>query len=221
MENLNFLYNCSDQELDVLADIIREKGGMTADLYERKVYADRDSWIHRIEEELLDFGSNTFGFQKSYKEVLEEVCDKVDASYSSSDSIAHIEAALLGKVSSDLWDKMSAEDRRAIIDNLDEKSRPYGEMRSGAFVSLFRLGGFASYQWSVIVANTVSHTILNRGLSFAANAMLTKGLSVLAGPPGWILTAIWTVADIAGPAYRVIVPAVVYVAALRQIHSAS
>lgn len=219
MKDLDFLYTCSNQELDVLAEIIREKGGMNADLYERNVYADRDAWITQIQNELLDYGSNTFWFQKSYEEVLEEVCDKIDADYNSSDSVIQMEVALLGKISSDLWNEMSEEDRRTIIDSLDEKAKPRGGMGASFFISLFRLGGFSSYQWSVIIANGISRMILNRGLSFATNAAFTKGLSIFTGPVGMALMAAWTVVDIAGPAYRVIVPAVIYVASLRQIHT--
>ncbi|WRC94931.1 flagellar biosynthesis protein FlgG [Helicobacter pylori] len=40
-------------------------------------------------------------------------------------------------------------------------------------------------------------------------------MGILAGPVGWIITGVWTAIDIAGPAYRVTVPACVLVAALR------
>jgi len=53
-------------------------------------------------------------------------------------------------------------------------------------------------------------------LSFGANAMLTKTMSILTGPIGWVVTGLWTVIDIAGPAYRVTIPAVIEIAALRQ-----
>ncbi len=42
-----------------------------------------------------------------------------------------------------------------------------------------------------------------------------KTLGILAGPVGWIITGVWTAIDIAGPAYRVTVPACVLIAALR------
>ncbi len=57
--------------------------------------------------------------------------------------------------------------------------------------------------------------IFQRGLSLGANATLTRGLSILAGPIGWIITGVWTAIDIAGPAYRVTIPACILVATLR------
>ena len=47
------------------------------------------------------------------------------------------------------------------------------------------------------------------------NATLTKTMSILIGPIGLILTALWTMVDIAGPAYRVIIPVCIQVAYMR------
>ncbi len=58
--------------------------------------------------------------------------------------------------------------------------------------------------------------IFQRGLSLGANAALTRGLSILTGPVGWIITGVWTAIGIAGPAYRVTVPACVLVVTLRK-----
>ena len=50
----------------------------------------------------------------------------------------------------------------------------------------------------------------------AGNAALTRLMSILTGPIGWAITGLWTAIDIAGTAYRVTIPAVIQVAALRQ-----
>ena len=41
-------------------------------------------------------------------------------------------------------------------------------------------------------------------------------MAVFAGPVGWAVTAIWTIFDIASPAYRVTIPCVLHIAMLRQ-----
>jgi uncharacterized protein YaaW (UPF0174 family) len=56
------------------------------------------------------------------------------------------------------------------------------------------------------------------GLSFAGNAALTRTMAVLTGPIGWVITGIWTAIDVARKDYRVEIPAVIQVAALRQKH---
>jgi len=50
------------------------------------------------------------------------------------------------------------------------------------------------------------------------NVILTRTMAILTGPIGWVITGLWTAVDIAGPAYRVTIPAVIQVAALRQKH---
>ncbi|MFK0485426.1 hypothetical protein ACISOQ_07765 [Campylobacter jejuni] len=69
--------------------------------------------------------------------------------------------------------------------------------------SLIKIGGFKSYQIAVIVANQVMKVLLGRGLSLAANATLTRALSLFSGPVGWTIMTTWTALDLASPAYRV------------------
>ena len=220
--NLKFLRNCTNEELDFLVQIILDKGHLTENLssYEdyKKYNPDHKKYIGKICDEILDFGSNTLWFQKSYREVLKIVCDKMDLSYSSSDGVRKIEEDMLAKVFEQMWDEMTEEGRKALIQNLDESEDMRPNKGAALFITAFRLGGFKSYQLSVFIANSLSKLIFNRGLSFVANSTLTKALSVLTGPVGWTLTTLWTVVDIAGPAYRVIVPAVIYIATLRRMH---
>ena len=88
----------------------------------------------------------------------------------------------------------------------------------GVFQTIFRMGGFKSYQLTLIVVNAVLKALIGRGLTLAGNVALTRTMAVLTGPIGWAITAIWTAIDVAGAAYRVTIPAVIQVAALRQKH---
>lgn len=78
------------------------------------------------------------------------------------------------------------------------------------------MSGFLMYRMATVVANAVAKQLLGKGLTFAANAALTRTIGVLAGPIGWIITGLWTAIDLAGPAYRVTVPCVIHIAYLRQ-----
>lgn len=67
------------------------------------------------------------------------------------------------------------------------------------------------------LANVVAKQAIGRGIAvIASGTVLSRTLSILTGPVGWALTTAWTAYDIAGPAYRVIVPAVIYIAYLRR-----
>lgn len=75
-----------------------------------------------------------------------------------------------------------------------------------------------AYKIALIVANAIAKAILGRGLSLAANAGIVRTISIFAGPIGWLITGLWAAMDIAGPAYRVTIPAVIQVAFLRQVY---
>ena len=100
--------------------------------------------------------------------------------------------------------KLSQSERIALLsdlkDNIDFNS--IGGITSSMLIQVFRAGGFASYKITLIIVKAIAKAILGRGLSLAVNAGITSGLSVLVGPVGIILTALWTIYDIAGPAYR-------------------
>ncbi|WP_211239022.1 ubiquinol-cytochrome C chaperone family protein [Desulfonatronum lacustre] len=86
----------------------------------------------------------------------------------------------------------------------------------GIFQAVFPAVGFKSYQHTLIIVNAIMKALIGRDLSFAGNVALTRTMVIFTGPIGWIITGLWTAIDIAGPAYRVTIPAVIQVAALRQ-----
>ena len=224
-QGLEILDDMTDEELLVLRDIYLKKGGSltsTIELYEE--YKDDPNhptaYVDLIRKELREYGSNTFHLEPAtYKEVLCKVCDKMNVNYNKARSIEHIEENLLEKVLTDTWENMSKDEKDAVLNKIGKTGSMHG-LGAGALVGIFRVGGFASYQLVAIVANMVVKMVLGRGLSIAANAALIRAFSFFAGPIGLALTAAWTIVDIAGPAYRVIVPAVIYIAAMRRVHNA-
>ncbi|AGQ95809.1 hypothetical protein cje11_01026 [Campylobacter jejuni subsp. jejuni 60004] len=52
-----------------------------------------------------------------------------------------------------------------------------------------------------------------------ANATLTRALSLFSGPVGWTIMTTWTALDLASPAYRVTIPAVLQIIILRLKHN--
>lgn len=223
IDGLEILDEMTDEELLVLRDIYLKKGGITCNLDSYSDYRanpDRPStYTHLLRRELKEYGSNTFSFGcNSYKEILIKVCEKMKVNFNSQQSIEHIEHNLLEKVLADSWEKMSNADKENILQQTGQTGSMKGAS-SLVLLQVFRAGGFASYQLAVVIANIIAKMVLNRGLSLAANAALTRVLSVFAGPVGIAITALWTIVDIAGPAYRVIIPAVIYIATMRHAHS--
>ena len=153
-----------------------------------------------------------------YKEVLTDVCDKLKVNYNKNSSAEKIENNLLMKIIADAIEKMSSEELRNLAQNVGVKNTDgiTAEALTAIFQAAFVAGGFMSYQITLIVVNAVLKALIGRGLAVAGNAALTRVMAAFTGPIGWILTGLWTAIDIAGPAYRVTIPAVIQIAALRK-----
>ena len=192
-------------------------------------FPDHTKYAKETLKEIKAFGGNTIvnalrGGGPRYREVVADVADKIgvpDAS-EKGHSVVDLELKILVKILKDAMDSTEGKDRAEIEQALKDAgigAKDISVLFSGgaaASVIAARLSGFALYRVSLIVANAVAKHILGRGISFAANVTLTRSLAVVAGPIGWVITGLWTVLDLAGPAYRVTVPCVIHVAMLRQ-----
>lgn len=124
------------------------------------------------------------------------------------------------KILSDALDKMSKEELKELAESLGLKNTSgiTSQALTGIFQAIFKAGGFKSYQLTVIIVNAILKALIGRGLTFGGNILLTRTMAILTGPIGWIITGLWTAVDIAGPAYRITIPAVIQIAVLRQKH---
>ena len=179
-----------------------------------------------IAKTIRKLGSNDFatlfrvGKGVQYSEVVFDVGKKLKANVLERNSVEKNESIILLKMFEDALERMTDEEKRAIFRSigLNERNIPTGPITT-AFLQGFlsQYGGFYIYQISVIVANMVSKALLGAGLSFATNAAITRTVGTLLGPIGWIATGLWLAIDLAGPAYRKTVPAVIHIALLRSI----
>ncbi len=185
-------------------------------------YPDHLKYADEISAELQLFGGNTFanqvrGYGVRYVEICRDVAKRLKVNFNETASVENIENQILMKVLEDAWNKMSDKEKKAFLDELGiEHSKLPNSLPLIAVQAVIRASGFIAYQIAVIVANEVAKHVLRRGLTAAANRGVTKGLSVLAGPIGLAIAALWTAVDLAGPAYRVTIPSVIQVALIRQ-----
>lgn len=230
--DLEFLANIKSADLnDLVYCLTHDKDGQvrfTEELTGTEEYKahspDHKKYWKLIAAEIQCFGANTFatifrgGKGVKYKEVLIDVCDKLKVNYNKDSSVSKIEENLLMKILADAIEKMSAEELKKLADAVGLKniSKLNSGFLVGSFQAIFRAGGFKSYQLTVIIVNAILKTLIGRGLSFGANMALTETVAVLTGPIGWVISGLWTAIGIAGTAYRVTIPAVIQVAALRQ-----
>ena len=232
--DLAFLGELESKDLDDLVYCLtHDKDGSVrlteeltmSELYKR-YYPDHHKYWELIAAELQCFGANSFatmlrgGKGVLYKEILTDVCDKLKVNYNKNADVEVIEQNMLMKILKDAIDKMSPDEIRQLAESMgvtDLKSITKDAL-IGGFQAIFRAGGFKSYQLTVIIVNAILKALIGRGLSIGGNVVLTRTMAILTGPIGWVITGLWTAVDIAGPAYRVTIPAVIQVAALRQKH---
>ncbi|ARZ73019.1 hypothetical protein CCR98_02110 [Stenotrophomonas sp. WZN-1] len=232
--DLEFLGQLQSEDLnDLVYCLTHDKDGsprFTEELTMHERYKnfspDHHQYWEQIAAEVQCFGANTFatmfrgGKGVQYKEVLMDVCDKMKVNYSKTASVEKIESNLLMKILTDALEKMTPEELRELAQSTGVKNTNgvTAETMVGVFQTVFRMGGFRSYQLTTIIVNAILKALIGRGLSFGGNILLSKTMALLTGPIGWVITGLWTAIDVAGAAYRVTIPAVIQVAALRQKH---
>lgn len=206
---------------------------------ERKAYTDLDRGL--ISEEICAFGGNTLtnvyrdvrtktalgsllgkvlpdvDATISYDEVVKDVASHLKVPFDKDEDVLVVEGGILRKILRDSFEKMSPEERAAVLKELKvEDLGGLGPAAGAALIAAGRAGGFATYKLALVVANAVSKALLGRGLPLAVNATVARTVGVVLGPIGWVVTGVWTLADMASPAYRVTVPCVVQIAYMRQ-----
>jgi len=222
-EDLGDLVYCLTHDKDGSARFTEEL--TTASAYKEN-YPDHHAYWELIAAEIQCFGANTFatmvrgGKGVAYREVLMDVCGKMKVNFNKNSSVETIESNLLMKILTDAVEKMSPDELRQLAEATGVKNTGgiTAQTMTGVFQAVFRAGGFKSYQLTLVVVNAVLKALIGRGLSLGGNVLLTRTMALLTGPIGWVITGLWTAIDVAGAAYRVTIPAVIQVAALRQKH---
>ncbi len=232
-ENLiSVLEHADNEDLKTLCDIItlgrngspRISDSLTkTEAYKRNYPHRMPSLIPGMIKELGLYGGNSVvnffkGEGTDYSTILRKVAKRLKVSFRDSQSDEVIEGYMLQKLFDDMSDRLSDEELRTMAQELGVKPLRYSRQAIVAALQIaIRRGGIYGLTWSMSVANVVTRQAIGRGVTtFASGTVLSRSISVLAGPFGWALTAAWTAYDIAGPAYRVIVPAVIQIAYIRQ-----
>lgn len=230
-KDLMFLYNCSNENLKLLVDIlVYDKDGgkrwteeLTIDEDFKKSYPnDIKTVLPLVINELQCFGGNTFlnmfrGHGVCYKEILTKVCKHYKVNFNKDASAELLEQYLLQKILLMAADKMTDEDVKHLGD-VHTKTKDMLVKN----ISSFHAGDPLLIK---MVTTLVIEVAKKNGLKalggFAAKFAGGRFFAILTGPVGWAATAAWTLFDFAGPAYRVMIPATITVAYLRIISQKS
>lgn len=174
-----------------------------------------------IAGELQRFGGNTIAnFCRKegvkYREILLDVCKKLEVYFRNYESTEVIERHLLEKVCMDSVETMSEEELRKMVQELNIPTKnPRKYVIVAALQMAIRHGGILFSRIAVYIARLISRMLIGRSALLIGGNVLNKVLGALAGPLGWTITAGWTIYDLSSPAYRVTIPGVIQVACMR------
>ena len=228
--DLLFLQQAKNEDLKTLVDILTHDTDGEIRIAEQLTNTDAYLYCYpyrlnmmwqEIAGELQRFGGNTLanlcrneGIR--YREILQDVCRKLEVYFCGYESTEEIERHLLEKVCMDSVENMSEEELRKMIQELNiPMKNPRKYMIVAALQMAIRRGGILFTRIAVYITRLISRMLIGRSALMIGSNLLNKVLGTLAGPLGWVITAGWTVYDLASPAYRVTIPGVIQVAYMR------
>lgn len=229
-QDLEFLYECSNEQLQMLSSHILydAKDGKRRHTEALSSFAsflenyphNMKALVPNIIDELQRFGGNTVknlirGHGVPYREILENVAYKLKVPFNKAHPTEVIEENLLRQLLIVSIDKMEEEDIKHLNDSLTKedlkKKLAFLKVGNPLFIKL--------------TTTIVVQLLAKQGLAQAAGVVTKfaggRLFAVLAGPVGLLLSSLWAAYDIAGPAYRVMIPCTITIAYLRIIYRKS
>jgi uncharacterized protein YaaW (UPF0174 family) len=161
------------------------------------------------------------GWRKSYIDVVRQVADHLQVSYTPDATVDHIEAEIVSKSLPQLLEQMTPEQRAALEEEWKQVAQQFDKWGSVAvdisavvILSAAQLSGFGIYLGASTLVGALTSAI-GVTLPFAFYTGMSSIIAVLIGPVGWIglgLISIWKLDD---PNYNRLMPAVLYICTLR------
>ena len=235
-KDLAFLATCSNEDLRTLCDTLTYDS--TGEIRLSEQLTDSDAYINcypermnlmatEIGEELRRFGSNTVktfyrkGEADSYETIVRRVCKRMNVRVGAGDDTITMERDLLVTLCEQNTGRLSDEELRTLADKAGIPHKQLNrQLLITALLFAIRRNTYLLTEMIYYVTSRIANMLFGRWLTMMGMSTVGRYLSVAAGPIGWTLLAGWAISDIASPAYRVIIPAVIMVASMRFRHTA-
>lgn len=230
-KDLAFLATCKNEDLRTLCDILthNEKGELrlseqltNSDAYICHYPEQMRLMAREIGEELRKFGSNTVmtfckrGEADSYRTILLRVCKKMNVTVGDGDSVQMMENQLLINIYEQTTSQLSDEELRNLADEVGIPHKSLSrQMLVSAIMMTLRHNAYLFARLVYYTTMRIANMLLGRGIMMMGMGTVCRYVGMATGPIGWAALAGWTISDIASPAYRVMIPAVIMVASMR------
>lgn len=231
------LTQATADEMNTLIDFITDSGkgrvSLDDDVCKQLIHAKASGdygldVVHTIRREIGLFGGNTIantyrkvqaavggraGSGVEYQEVVRDIGKHVKANFPKDADVIQIERAVVDKVGTDIFNKMSPEEREQLLKELGVSgTHMAGQSFVGMLIAAGRAGGFSTYRYFQKYVQMILKFLLGHGVRVP---VLSRVLSTFLGPVGIAATSIWTLYDLASPAYRVTLPCILQIASIR------
>lgn len=226
-KDLEFLAECSNEDLKVLADLLvydkddapRYSETLSKTRSYREGYPDKleAAWKDIAHEFQLYGGDSVVNFVRGngipYRNILMDVCDKKKVNYNKKSATEKIEKCFIQKIFEDVINEMDDEQLKEVLKDLQLDSGKYDSIRAVKEILLTTcmspafVGKLMTLIASTIVPRFAVKTIAMMGLS-QIGALFVPAINLLMA--GWLAKDLMT-----GPAYRVTIPGVVFIIYMR------
>ncbi len=231
MNTIYKLLNQSNIPMDAIEPLFRIVKGLKDD--EKVSYKHRIDLAKEINDEISYLGSNDFayGFRKlfksseeagvPYEEIVQDVSEKMGVGFSKKISIAENERRILTEHIKKTWGKLSDDQKSKAISQIDGSDNFIDNMGNIDTQKLFDIAKSADEIYnSVSMILTATGYYLLPGVVAAAGfiggrVLAPRLIGATLGPVAWAASGVWLAVDIAGPGYRKLIPAVIYITLLR------
>lgn len=242
-ELLPFLKVCTSDELDPLVTYI-DKAWNADKVYERSLkkhalYPEHADYVDEIDRHFRAMGGNAWSnlirgdsLLKAegppYKTILLDLCKRQKIETNAEHTVPQLEKKYIINRFDDAFARLTPEQKAEFAQTINDELAKQGTAfridsstaRPAAAIILLagaKASGFFVFKAAAILANAFAKVLVGHGLAFATNATIMRGIGGVIGPIGWIATGIYTAYQLTTPAYASLDPAVIHVAALREM----
>lgn len=244
-KDLEFLRELQDRALDNFVSILvydkdgekRHSEGLSSNPKYEEYFPQHSKYLDEILEEFQRFGGNIFTLSNpfretgvSYEEILCDVADHLKVKYDKGESTENIEKAILLNFFNRSLENLSENELKEVakefsidtstftkesISNAVAKTKSLEFLSQIAMLAVISIADKVAINMTALAANSVIAGSASAVATKATVFLSSRVAGVLVEPIRVAISGAWVANDIAGPAYEVTVPAVIYIAFLR------
>lgn len=198
---------------DIEREVLMFGGNSLANLYRGLI---NETSMGRVVGSVLPDVDKTI----AYDTLVKDVANRVGAKHRANEDIIGIENTILLTLFKHAFERLSQPERDKVLKDLGVTSI---SMLSGGILigaTATYIASAAAIQLSLpvatVVASAMARQMVGRVALGGVGVVSTPTLATLLGPIGMVVSALWTIASLSSPAFRVAVPCVVQIAYMRQ-----